>query len=149
MARPASLLLAALLTLAATSSSIAAEGAHAFGKPLPDGEALPISQAIAGFDADTDAPAPRLFSGRVVGVCQNKGCWAMLEDDGAVARVMFPKHDVALPKDASGRATVFGVLQMKTLSREQVRHFEAEDSTGLPVSEVEYRIIAEGIEIAG
>lgn len=124
-----------------------AHGARTYGAPLPDVPAVAISAALADFDAH--AGTPRRFAGRIVGVCQNKGCWAMLEDDGKVARVMFPKHDVVLPKDASGRAEVHGVLERRRLSTRQVEHFRAEDTTGLPVSDVEYRIVADGLEIAG
>ena len=51
-----------------------------------------------------------------------------------------------VPKDSSGRAQVAGVLSRKELTPEQVAHLE-EDGKGLKVSPVEYRILAEGIEI--
>ena len=51
-----------------------------------------------------------------------------------------------MPKDSSGRAQVAGVLSRKELTPEQVAHLK-EDSKGLAVASVEYRILAEGIEI--
>lgn len=125
----------------------AADAPRAFGKPIPQGETVPISQAVA--DLNAHAGEPRRFSGRIVSVCQKKGCWAMLEDDGAVARVFFPKHDVALPKDATGRAVVHGVLERVEMNRDVAEHFAAEDKTGRPVGEAEYRIVADGFEITG
>jgi hypothetical protein len=134
-------------SLAATPLVHAADGTRAFGKPIPAGETLSIARAIA--DPAVHGGDARRFSGRIVSVCQKKGCWAMLEDDGAVARVFFPKHDVALPKDASGRAVVHGVLERVEMDRDAAEHFAAEDRTGRPVGEAEYRIVADGFEIAG
>jgi hypothetical protein len=113
-----------------------------YGKPLPNGVSTPISEAIAAFDTREDKPAR--FSGRITQVCQAKGCWMVLENDGQTARVMFGDHAFSIPKDSAGRADVHGVLSRKQLTPAQVKHLR-EDSKGLPVSDVEYRILADGI----
>jgi Domain of unknown function (DUF4920) len=129
----------ALLMFAAPA--YAGEG-KPYGKPLPNGVSIPISEAIAAFDTRGDKPAR--FSGRITQVCQAKGCWMVLEDDGRTARVMFGDHAFSIPKDSVGRADVHGVLSRKQLTPEQVKHLQ-EDSKGLPVSDVEYRILADGV----
>ena len=132
--------------------SAAALFAHAgestsYGEPFADGAAVPVSEAIAAFDAH--AGEARLFSGRITEVCQAKGCWMMLEHEGQAARVMFGKHAFFLPKDASGSAVVHGVLERKELTPEQVEHFAADSGKGLAVESVEYRIVADGVRVAG
>ena len=129
--------LAALFALAAHAGDPAA-----YGKPLPTGGTTPISQAIDDFD--THAGKPARFSGRITQVCQAKGCWMVLEDEGRSARVMFGDHAFAIPKDSAGQAEVHGVLSRKALSPAQAKHLE-EDGKGLPVASEEYRILADGV----
>lgn len=117
-----------------------------YGKPFADGPAVLVSQAIASFDAH--AGQPGRFSGRITEVCQAKGCWMMLEHEGKVARVMFGNHAFFLPKDTSGTAMVYGVLERKQLTPEQAGHLGADSSKGLAVDPVEYRIAAEGVRVA-
>lgn len=138
--------LAILVLSAAAAFAHAGGGVVAHGQPMPEGEAVPVSVAIAGFEAH--AGTPRRFSGRITEVCQTKGCWMMLEDDGQAARVMFGKHDFFIAKDTAGSAVVHGVLERKALTPEQVEHFTGDGASGLPAAPVEYRIVADGIEIA-
>lgn len=129
----------ALLTFAAAAH---ADDVKPYGKPLPEGVSTPISQAVADFEAYAEKPAR--FSGRIAQVCQAEGCWVVLEDNGQTARVTFADHAFAVPKDSAGRAEVHGVLSRKELTPAQIKHLE-EDSKGLSVSPVEYRVLADGI----
>lgn len=131
----------AVLALSTFAAAVQA-GDTPYGKPLPEGASTPISQAVDAFDAHAGKPAR--FSGRIAQVCQAKGCWMTLEDDGRAARVMFGDHAFEIPKDSVGRAEVHGVLSRRQLTPAQIKHLE-EDSKGLPVSPVEYRILADGI----
>lgn len=115
-----------------------------FGRPLPASAPVAVADAVAAFDQHAGKPAR--FSGRITEVCQAEGCWMVLEDNGQTARVMFKDHAFLIPKDSSGRALVGGVLSRKELTPEQVAHLE-EDGKGLKVSPVEYRILADGLEI--
>ena len=115
-----------------------------YGKPLPATKSIPVAEAVAGFDKL--AGTAQRYSGRITQVCQAEGCWMVLEDNGQTARVMFKDHAFLIPKDSSGRAEVVGVLSRKELTPEQVEHLK-EDAKGLAVSPVEYRILAEGVEI--
>lgn len=116
-----------------------------YGAPLPAGDTIPVSRAVAEFDAH--AGKPQRYAGRITEVCQAEGCWMMLEDDGKAARVMFRDHAFLVPKDTTGHAVVHGVLSRKDLTPEQVEHLR-EDGGGKPVDAVEYRISADGIEVA-
>lgn len=127
-------------------ASSAAFATTPYGKPLPAGGTVPVSAAIADFAAHADKP--QRFSGRITEVCQAKGCWMMLEDNGKVARVMFGSHDFYVPKDSAGDAVVHGVLTRKELTPEQVEHLSSDSGKGIAAEPVEYRITADGIEIA-
>ena len=116
------------------------------GEPVPAGDTVPVSVAISEFDAHADKA--QRFSGRITEVCQAKGCWMMLEDDGKIARVMFGKHDFYIPKDTTGSAVVYGVLTRKELTPAQVEHLSSDSGKGIAAEPVEYRITATGIEIA-
>src|SRR3546814_4423514 len=68
----------------------------------------------------------------------------MLEDNGEVARVMMHDHAFSVPKDASGRAEVHGVLSVKEISKEAAEHL-AEDGNGVVPPTRELRIDATGV----
>lgn len=130
------------IPLASVLALAHAAGPASYGKPVPAGTAIPVSRAIGDFD--THAGKPGLFGGRITQVCQAKGCWMVLEDEGRSARVMFGDHAFAIPKDSSGRARVHGVLSRKALTAAQSKHLE-EDGKGLAVAAEEYRILADGV----
>lgn len=138
--------LAALL-LAAAPLAFAGEPAT-FGAPIPDeGPVVPISAAAA--DVDAHAGAPRRFSGRITEVCQKEGCWMMLEDDGQAARVLMRDHAFSVPKDASGKAEVYGVLSVHELSPEAAKHLAEDAGRDALPSMRELRIEATGVRIEG
>ena len=128
------------------SSAVFASEPKTYGEVLPEAVAVPISVAAA--DADAYAGKANRFSGRITEVCQKEGCWMMLEDNGEVARVMMHDHAFAVPKDASGRAEVHGVLSVKQLSKEAAEHL-AEDGNGTVPPSRELRIDATGVRIEG
>ncbi|MBD9434934.1 DUF4920 domain-containing protein [Pseudoxanthomonas sp. PXM03] len=116
-----------------------------YGADIPVGAVVPLAQALAQPSAHEGQA--RVFSGRVVDVCQKKGCWVMLEDDGQGARVLLGDHDFYVPKDVRGDAQVHGVLSRVTLSPAARDHTAEETSTGAAVAEVEYRIVADGVQV--
>jgi hypothetical protein len=116
--------------------------AEVYGEPMPEGEPESIAAALA---AAPDG-VPGKYHGRIGQVCQTRGCWLVLEQDGHWARVM-TRHKFFLPKDASGTATVFGVLEEVEVEEAQAQHL-AEDYGGdaEPVYR-EFRIVATSIAI--
>lgn len=115
-----------------------------YGDPMPEGEATPIAAAAA--DPAAHAGKAGKFTGRITQVCQKKGCWVVLEQDGASARVMAKDHGFAVPMDASGTAVAYGVLQEEPISEEHARHL-VEDDGAQPPAEKELRIVATAITI--
>mgnify|MGYP005749880257 CR=1 FL=1 len=116
-----------------------------YGEPMPEGEAIGIAEAAADPAAHTTGQ-PAKFSGRITQVCQKKGCWVVLEQDGASARVMAKDHGFEVPKDASGPAVAYGVLQEEPISEEHARHL-VEDDGAAPPAPRELRIVATSISI--
>lgn len=136
-----------LFSLSLVASPAFAGESKSYGQAMPTGATVPISAAVAAHEKY--AGKAQRYSGRIAEVCQKEGCWLVLEDDGQSARVMMRDHKFAVPKDAAGKAEVYGVLSRKQLSPEQVKHMQEESKNGLPVSDVEYRIVADGVEISG
>ena len=115
-----------------------------YGADIPAGAVVPLAQALAQPSAHEGQA--RVFSGRVVDVCQKKGCWVMLEDEGQGARVLLGDHDFYVPKDVRGQAQVHGVLSRVELSPDAQRH-TAQETSGAAVPAVEYRIVADGVQV--
>jgi hypothetical protein len=136
--RAANLLL--MISLCATPVA-AAE----FGAPMPEGPASALSVSLAQSDAPPSAE-PQKFRGRITEVCQKKGCWLMLEDDGKVARVMMKDHSFAVPRDARGEAVVFGTLRAIELDPAEAKHLAEDAGSDQPLASSEYRIEALSVQ---
>ncbi|MFC4728138.1 DUF4920 domain-containing protein [Coralloluteibacterium thermophilus] len=119
----------------------AADGVARYGAPVPEGETVPVAVALA--DPEAHVGTPRRFEGRIGEVCQKMGCWLMLEEDGQAIRVATRDHAWFVPRDVQGRAVVYG-----TLGRRQAAP-SAEGAAAPPEPGADYRIEADGIEIAG
>lgn len=137
--------LLAALCLSTLLPAIAFAGSFGL-EPMPEGEATPVKAALSEFDRH--AQGRQKFSGRIVEVCQNKGCWVVLEDQGESVRVMMHDHKFDVPKDSSGPAVVYGQLARKELSEDHRQHLQDESTRGIEVAKVEYRIDAFAVEIA-
>ena len=114
-----------------------------YGDEMPGGEATPLAHALSG--ATAEPGKARKFSGRITEVCQTKGCWVMLEDEGQAVRVMMKDHDVGIPKDVRGAAIVHGTLTVKELDPKMAQHLAQDAGRSEPVATREYRISATSI----
>ena len=132
-------LLSCLLSLALCPVVLAGN----YGDPVPLGKPLPLAQAMA---SDPPAAGRLLFSGRITEVCQNKGCWLVLEDNGAFARVFMSGHSFSVPKEARSAAIVYGKLSVKQLDKAEIEHLSSEGSKPQPQ---ELQIEASSVWIAG
>lgn len=118
--------------------------AASYGEPMPEGE--PVAIAAAAADPAAHAGKAAKFSGRIIQVCQKKGCWVVLEQGGESARVMAKDHGFAVPLDASGEAIAYGVLEVEPISAEHAKHLVEDDGATAP-AERELRIVATAIEL--
>lgn len=137
--RIASAVLAACLT---AGSGIAAAQATHYGALMPaDAAPVPLSTALA--DPQRYAQAPHAIRGEIAKVCQNKGCWVIIRDGSAWARVN-TGYRYFLPTDATGYATAYGTLARKELDAATVTHLN--DEAGEAQAQ-EYQIDALAIAI--
>ncbi len=131
---------AAMLCLASNGLG-AAEATH-YGEPLP-ADSVPVALAAAIAEPERYAQSPHLIRGEISAVCQNKGCWTIIRDGSAWARVS-TGHRYFLPKDASGFAVAYGRLERKEIDAKTVAHLAAE---GGQAESHEFRIDALAIAI--
>jgi Domain of unknown function (DUF4920) len=93
--------------------------AHTFGADLPGWDrSTDIGSAIAGFQK---AGAPAVYRGKVTKVCQAKGCWLVIAAGDQFARVE-TGHKFFVPKDLSGEALVYGILDRAKVDDERAAH---------------------------
>lgn len=119
-----------------------------FGAAFPEGAKSTTLAAAIDRGAADGSHQPEVISGRIVEVCQNKGCWVMLEDDGKAARVMMRDHAFSVPRDARGAALIHGNLSRITLSEATAAHLAEDAGHSEPVRREEWRIDALAVRIA-
>lgn len=95
------------------------------------------------------------LSGEVSQVCQNSGCWFILKEGDKNVRITSKGYKYFVPADAPGmKATVEGVLAVKTLDIKAAQHYEddAAAATGKPAKKIlapqpEISIASVGLEM--
>jgi hypothetical protein len=106
-----------------------------FGDKITPEGAIPAAQ-IKEKLAHHDSLAMKV-EGKIVDVCQKKGCWMELElGNGESMRVTFKDYGFFVPKDAGGKTVIMdGYAYNDTTTVAQLRHY-AEDA-GKPKEEIE------------
>jgi hypothetical protein len=119
-----------------------------FGAEFALKDPKPLSSVLA---AAKDQKDPILVSGTVDSVCQKKGCWLVVKDGEAQARIMMKDHAFTAPMDCKGKNVVVeGTLEARTFSEAQVKHLEKDagkDPAAVTGERVEYVLTATGIEL--
>jgi len=89
--------------------------------------------------------------GEVASVCQKRGCWMVLADGSANARILIKDHAFSIPVDSRGKtARVEGTLETRTFSAGQVRHLEHDagrTGDGVVSPRQEWVLIATAVEL--
>ncbi len=123
------------------------DGAAVFGQKWPT-EAVDKVGIAAAMNQPADfIEANHVITGQVTRVCQKQGCWMILTEGDAFARVDFNDHSFLIPKDSKGRAEVYGRLVEKHLSEKERAHYAAEGSGELPAKS--YEIVADAVKLFG
>ncbi len=93
------------------------------------------------------------LEGKVRKACEKKGCWMEIaaEDKGPGVRVTFKDYGFFVPLDAAGSTVkIEGVVAVKELSEERVKHYEGEGATvarGKDGKAREVQLVASGLEL--
>jgi hypothetical protein len=90
-----------------------------------------------------------LVEATATAVCQSKGCWIQIEDQGEQAMVRWETGcdgKYAFPKDLAGqRVLIQGSFYPKTISEEDAKHLEEEAGKGLKIERETYELNASAI----
>jgi hypothetical protein len=100
-----------------------------FGKQFENNNAIAVSGAVAQINAGKEFKG--IVEGRIMDVCQAKGCWANLElPAGQTIKVLFRDangDEFGIDKNSKGKMIdVNGIGYMDTTSVEMLKHY-AED----------------------
>lgn len=106
----------------------AVASADQYGAEMPAGAAINLAGAIQNLQSSGHKELAGIkVSGVVTEVCQKKGCWMILTDASHYARVKFKDYNFFVPKDsAQHRATIYGTLVEKQLSKKTQQHYKAD-----------------------
>jgi hypothetical protein len=117
-----------------------------FGSPFALSESKPLGEVLSSIGDD-----PVQVSGEVTAVCQKKGCWMVIKDGEAQARVLMKDHAFAIPFDGTGKkAVVEGTVKAKELSEGQVKHIEEDagrDPSKVSGTRNEYILTASAVRL--
>ncbi len=107
----------------------------------------PLGEILAGV-GDAPGSEPVGVTGTVDAVCQAKGCWMVLTDGDAKARVLIKDHAFALPMDGKGKvATVEGTLTIKELDEANVAHLRKDGDPNIEGPGKEFFLHATAVKI--
>lgn len=96
-----------------------------FGAGLTLDRVLDLRDVVS--DPDVYAAGPVLVRARVYDVCQRRGCWMVLRDGKAEARVRFKDYGFFVPRDCTGQlAYVEGTVATEVLPEREARHYAEE-----------------------
>jgi len=123
------------------------DGAAVYGQKWPVEAINAVGIATALDEPKSYTTDNHVITGNITRVCQTKGCWMILTEGDAFARVDFNDHAFLIPKDSKGQAEVYGRLVEKELSEKQRAHYAAEGSGELPAKS--YEIVADAVKIKG
>jgi hypothetical protein len=120
------------------------------------GSAKRVSLAKAMKNPSKYSDKTILVEGVIVRSCKMEGCWMELAPakDAKAVRIKMKDHAFFVPLDAAGlKARVEGVMSVKTLSKEEVRHLMEEDGAKFDkinadgtVTEISF--VATGVELS-
>jgi hypothetical protein len=98
-----------------------------FGTKIDDKGAISMSELITKMKDSEKVEAK--VEGKVVSVCQAKGCWMTIDKgDGTTMRVSFKDYAFFVPKNIAGKTVVMqGTAEVTTTSVAELKHY-AEDA---------------------
>lgn len=125
-----------------------------YGAPITPGDKAELAAVLTGPDAHAGKTV--IVEGAVRQACTKKGCWMELATaptgEALGCRVTFKDYGFFVPLDSAGaKARVQGVIEVRTVPADQVKHLEGEGAqftNKLPDgSAKEVRIVATGVEM--
>ncbi len=119
-----------------------------FGAVFAIKESKPLSQVLASGKEFKD---PVQISGQVDSVCQKKGCWLVVKDGEAQARILMKDHAFSVPMDSKGKPVIVeGTIATRTFNEAETKHLEKDagkDPAAVSGERTEYVLTATAIEL--
>ncbi|MBL9101801.1 MAG: DUF4920 domain-containing protein [Myxococcales bacterium] len=113
--------------------------------------ALKDSKPLATVLTSNEFKAPVQVSGTVDSVCQKAGCWLVVKDGEAQARILMKDHAFTAPMDCKGKNVVVeGTLEARKFTEAQVKHLEKDagkDPAAVSGERTEYVLTATALEL--
>jgi len=111
-----------IVIAAAAQSPVPAARGVAYGAGATEQGAIPVNKIEPSMK---DAKFTGKAMGKVVAVCQEKGCWMKIENAGGEAMmVKFKDYAFFMPKDIVGKEVVLdGEATVKQTSVKQLKHY--------------------------
>ena len=122
-----------------------------FGDTITTDGATEATKLISLLEAKDSLPVK--LSGKIINVCQKKGCWMKMElGNNQSLRVTFKDYAFFVPKDAGGKEVIVeGYAYNDTISVDELKHY-AEDAGSskeeiekITEPEVEFSFEANGV----
>ncbi|HEY8378215.1 MAG TPA: DUF4920 domain-containing protein [Nannocystis sp.] len=114
-------------------------------------ETRPLSAVLAAGKDGLPKEAVQV-RGTIDSVCQKKGCWMVVKDGEAQARILMKDHAFTVPMDVKGKtAVVEGTIEARTFTEAQVKHLEKDaggDPSQLSGERTEFVLTASGVKIS-
>ncbi len=125
-----------------------------YGAEITKNDVITVSRAVEQIENLIDQPV--VVRGTIKQVCQTRGCWMVVEEEGKTVRVRFADYGFFVPWESAGKeARMQGALNIQTVSEEQARHWaeEADDPEVKPEDihgdQEVIRLMATGVAIKG
>jgi hypothetical protein len=118
-----------------------------FGAAFAVAESKPLGAVLASGVPTT----PVKVTGTVGKVCQKKGCWMVINDGEATARVLVANHAFAIPMDGEGKAAIVeGTIEVKELTEANVAHLKQDGDSTIEgdAARQEYFLHATAVELS-
>lgn len=95
------------------------------GAEITENDIITVSQAVEQIEELIDQPV--VVQGVIKHVCQSRGCWMIVEEEGKTVRVRFADYGFFVPWESAGKVVrMQGTLNIQTVSEEQARHWAEE-----------------------
>ncbi len=131
-------------------------GAEVYGASLTDAPIKKVSEVLSMLETN-EVVEPVTVEATVESVCQAKGCWMNLYEDGSEDKMFFVKfkdYGFFMPMDIAGRKVVVqGKAYKELTSVDELRHYaEDEGKTEEEVAAItepveEYKFMATGVRL--
>ena len=120
-----------------------------FGAQFALKDTRPLSQVLASAKAGLKDPVQ--VSGEVDSVCQKKGCWLVIKDGEAQARILMKDHAFTVPMDSKGKPVVVeGTIEARVFNEAQTKHLAKDagkDPATVSGETTEYVVTATALEL--